>query len=202
MTKVSLTTGQVSGLTSLPYPTIRRYIVLFSDLFSEGAKIQSRGRRFNESDCDLLMKVRGLYARGFATPAVRQALTEGWTPDHPTRRDVLDSVRVAEYTQKLLSQIQDKASKMTLDNQVLQRDMKDCKSSLDFLTQRVDEHESALAKYQKQIWSDNAPDYGELVITAGIVLAIGVLAVGRGTQGWIAGVIAVVALAIGFFMSG
>lgn len=60
MAKDIFTAGQASGITQLPPTTIRRYVRTFSGFFSEPAKLDHKGRRFNGQDIKTLLTIRNL----------------------------------------------------------------------------------------------------------------------------------------------
>lgn len=79
------TPGQVSDMLKIPPSTLRRYAADFADHLSPGAQ-RSRGRRFNESDVDILARARELLGQGRSPAEVSAILpviaeSEGEGPD-------------------------------------------------------------------------------------------------------------------------
>ncbi|MGI6207532.1 MAG: MerR family transcriptional regulator [Anaerolineae bacterium] len=67
------TPTEVSDRLDIPPATLRRYVSLFGDHLSEGARRQ-RGRQFDEADIETLSRVRELFAAGKSTEEVTAAL--------------------------------------------------------------------------------------------------------------------------------
>ena len=102
-----LSTGNVVGATNIPDGTLRRYVINFPDLFSDGAKIHSKGRRWTDKDINMALSIRGYCVRGFSFPEIKKTIKEGkFDPQQMTRREVSDSVRVFSNAQTVLEKTQ------------------------------------------------------------------------------------------------
>jgi DNA-binding transcriptional MerR regulator len=70
----TLTTGQVSGLLSIPVCSLQRYVREFSKYFSESARQHHRGRRWTAEDVNLLMIIRKMHQAQAGPKNIEEAL--------------------------------------------------------------------------------------------------------------------------------
>jgi hypothetical protein len=78
---ISFTTGQVSGATWLHPSTLYRFTRDFPQYFSEAAKGHgARGRRWNQSDFEVIEAIRMLHHSRLGKVAIEEQLAMGWRP--------------------------------------------------------------------------------------------------------------------------
>ena len=67
-------TGQAAGIANISTKTLERYIKCFGEFFSEGARINKRGRRYTGDDLKLILFIHRLYGRRTKLPDIVAAL--------------------------------------------------------------------------------------------------------------------------------
>lgn len=173
------TTGEASGVADCPAPTLRRYVHDYRSFFSEGARISSRGRRFTEKDIELVLRVRGYYARGYAAKDILQALKEGHDPAAPPRRDLADVLRLLDVAKAVQEHTQELYKKTSFSLDMIREDHK-------WYKVHIQGQDETLGKIQRLAYNFQQGVLGEL--RRGVPLAITSFLLG----------VAVVALALGW----
>lgn len=195
---VEFTSGQASGACDVPLPTIRRYVLTFPDVFSSTAKIRSKGRRFLPADIEAILKIRRLFAKGLNTAEVRKALTDGFDPDHVTRRDVIDSVNVLYHAQDLLSRTQDDAKKMRYAYGDLELKIKTTDRDFAELYNRVDTLQSWMARAGKKLDERLVSKFFFVVSVFFLGIAVMVTTIDRG---WLIAIVTFVFMVLALWMA-
>jgi preprotein translocase subunit SecB len=75
------TTGQVSGMTQIPYMSLYRYVRNFGKFFSLEVQKKTRGRRWTDNDIILALSIQSLYYRRIGRDKIQESLAEGWRLD-------------------------------------------------------------------------------------------------------------------------
>jgi hypothetical protein len=88
------TSGQVSGMTNVPLPTLRRYVIDFRSHFSDQAKIEDRGRRWSAKDVELVFGIRHMFNDHYTKRQVGEALSGEWQSKAAPRKDISDAAQI------------------------------------------------------------------------------------------------------------
>lgn len=91
------TAGQTSGITQLPAQTIRRYVSDFSEYFSEGAKIPTKGRRYTKQDIKNLLLIRNLKSSHTKNEKIKAALQSNSQPVSEGNYDDMNALKIVSY---------------------------------------------------------------------------------------------------------
>lgn len=103
------TTGQTSGLTHIPPQTLRRYVHLYREFFSETAQRPSKGRRFTQQDINNLLMIRHLYNANHGLEKIQAALKGEWVPPAKPQYDNLDALTLVENARQQMTNAGDYA---------------------------------------------------------------------------------------------
>lgn len=134
------TTGQVSGMTRIPVPTMRAYVARYREFFSPQAQIPNRGRRFSPEDVEKLLLIRHLSQERRSQEEIRQALAQGDRPDLEAFR-LQDAALVYEQVKRLAAQAEDaarRADRAAYQNEYLHHRLKALEHTLKRLDEQVE----------------------------------------------------------------
>jgi DNA-binding transcriptional MerR regulator len=88
------TSGQVSGMTNVPLPTLRRYVIDFRSHFSDQARIEDRGRRWSAKDVELVLGIRHMFNDHYTKKQVGESLSGEWQSKAAPRKDISDAAQI------------------------------------------------------------------------------------------------------------
>jgi len=77
--------GYVSGVTRIPQPTMRRYVILYRRHFSPEAQINTRGRRFSHKDIEMLVFIHDEYRLKSSREEIDGKLDGDWKANQKDR---------------------------------------------------------------------------------------------------------------------
>jgi len=152
--KVNLTTGQISGLTLLSLASLHRYVKEFPEFFSSTAKQHKRGRRWTQSDLEMVVAIRNLYHEHAGSEKIRAKLAGGWRAqdDLAYKRELLSRLVEAAMTSAADSKkIVAEAQKLIKDNKFTATLTHDDHRELYTLKHQIGEIEVRIEKIERKL---------------------------------------------------
>lgn len=106
----SYSAGIVSGMTDIPQPTLRRYVIQFRRHFSEEAQKNTRGRKFTHKDVEMLVFIKDEFRAKSSIKEIDSKLDGEWKVMQKDRYQP-EIIRIGLRLEKLMVEVEAMASK-------------------------------------------------------------------------------------------
>lgn len=105
------TPGELSKITGIPSSTVRRYVILFGDYLSPGAK-RLRSRSYTETDLAIISRIRDLSGQGVPLELIgeqlKDVIPQAAPPEElPPQTQLAIIQRITHHVEDLSGQVKD-----------------------------------------------------------------------------------------------